>query len=103
MPKYTKEKIQNIQNIQRKKRGDPPLHSPPPLDPPVDHNDVYVSNTEVRVLTAMLTASRLDMLTASRLDTSLGVSVTCREANDAPFIVRSQDWYSNSKKDTSVT
>ena len=53
-------------------------------------DDVYVSNAEGRV-------------TPSRPDTSLHVPVTCQEANDAPSIVRSQGWYSNSKKDTSVT
>ena len=53
-------------------------------------DDVYVPNAEVRV-------------TACHPDTSLGVSATCHEANGGPSIVRSQGWYSNSKKDTSVT
>ena len=53
-------------------------------------DDVYVPNAEVRV-------------TACHPDTSLGVSATCQEANGGPSIVRSQGWYSNSKKDTSVT
>ena len=42
-------------------------------------------------------------VTACHPDTSLGVSATCHEANGGPSIVRSQGWYSNSKKDTSVT